>query len=260
MPNIPEYYSSLPPFLELFQSGFPILTYHKIGNRPRGTRLKGLYVKPSLFKKQLEELRRERFSSADLLTATRIQQSNRERAIAITFDDGYANVLENALEAMRDTGFRAIQFLVPDRLGQCNEWDSASGEVREPLMNIAQVKEWLAAGHEIGSHTLTHPFLTKVPLANAREEIVASKKKLEDLFAHEIKHFCYPYGDWNSAVRDLVQECGYTSACTTEAGVNEPRISPFQLKRFTARYRSRSWKNFRDDAARLFRKLVVISI
>ena len=77
----------------------------------------------------------------------------------------------------------------------------------------------------------------------ARAEIFASKKKLEDLFGRSIEHFCYPYGDWNSVVRDWVMEAGYSTASTTDFGVNTSETSSFTLKRITARYRTRSLKS-----------------
>ena len=234
-------YSSLPRFRKFFQTGTPVLTYHKVGPRPFGARLKGLYLSRRLFTKQMLELREAGFTSGSLLDCTQQKKEN-ERRIVITFDDGYTNVLENALEPLAQANLKAIQFLLPNLLGKCNEWDLSSGEVREPLMDAAQVREWLAAGHEIGSHTLTHPFLTRLPLETAREEITASKKKLEDLFGRPIEHFCYPYGDWNPAVRDLVMEAGYRTACTVDFGINTPETPRFELKRVTARYPSRSWK------------------
>ena len=109
--------------------------------------------------------------------------------------------------------------------------------------DAVQVHEWMAAGHEIGAHTCTHPWLTRIPLAEAREEIFASKARLEDLFGSPVRHFCYPYGDWNPAVRDLVVEAGYATACTTEPGLNRPEGDPFRLRRLTARYASRNWAN-----------------
>jgi peptidoglycan/xylan/chitin deacetylase (PgdA/CDA1 family) len=106
-------------------------------------------------------------------------------------------------------------------------------------MDEAAVREWLSAGQKIGSHTKTHPWLTHISVAEAREEIRGSKKSLEDKFGVAIDHFCYPYGDWNESVRDLVVEAGYKTACTTTSGVNTPADSSFELKRFTARYPSR---------------------
>jgi peptidoglycan/xylan/chitin deacetylase (PgdA/CDA1 family) len=96
----------------------------------------------------------------------------------------------------------------------------------------------LAAGHQIGSHTLTHPHLTQLPIGRAREEITSSRKKLEDLFQRPVDHFCYPYGDWKPAVRDLVAEAGYRTATTVDFGVNPPGADALGLKRVTARYAS----------------------
>src|SRR5207245_147749 len=110
------------------------------------------------------------------------------------------------------SAFTAIQFLPADFLGRRNEWDVGLGEAPEAIMDAAQVREWLAAGHDIGSHSLTHPFLTRLPPAQAREEISASRKKLEDLFGRPVEHFCYPYGDWDEPVRDLVEQAGYRTA------------------------------------------------
>jgi len=242
-PPPPDYYSSLAPFRERFEQGNSILTYHKLGPRPRGVRLKGLYLPAGLFRQQLEELKAAGFASGDLSDCAGPLQPRR---IVLTFDDGYVNVLRYALEPLSQTGFKAFQFLPANLLGRGNQWDVAVGEAPEAIMGAGQVREWLAAGHDIGSHTLDHPFLTKLSAAAAREQIVSSKKKLEDLFGMAIEHFCYPYGDWNYAVRDLVVAAGYRTACTTDAGVNLPADSPFELKRFTARYPTRNWTWVRD--------------
>ncbi len=244
--SLPKYYSALAPFLDLFDQGNPILTYHKLGPRPRRVRLKGLYVSAALFRRQLEELRAAGFTNGSLAACAGPRDGRR---IVITFDDGYVNVLRHGLAPLAATGFRAVQFLVADRLGRHNEWDVPFGEAPEPIMDAAQVRDWLAAGHDIGSHTLTHPSLVRVPLDQAREEIVASKQKLEDLFGRPIEHFCYPYGGWNRAMRDLVVAAGYRTACVTASGVNTAATDPFALQRFTARYPSRNAKEFRRRLA-----------
>jgi peptidoglycan/xylan/chitin deacetylase (PgdA/CDA1 family) len=236
--DLSAYYSGLAPFGKAFTQGHPILTYHKLGPRPGRVRLKGLYVSSELFARQMEELRADGFKSGSLAT----WDANISKRVIITFDDGYVNVLRYGLEPLMKAKLKAIQFLPANLLGRCNEWDVSLGEAREPIMDADQVREWIAAGHDIGSHSLTHPYLTKLPPDRAREEIGASRKKLEDLFARPIEHFCYPYGDWNEPVRDLVQEAGYKTACTTDAGLNTSTDSPFTLKRFTARYPSRSLK------------------
>ncbi len=233
------YYSRLAPFASVFAQGNPILTYHKLGPRPGRVRLKGMYLSQRLFRRQLEELRAAGFANGSIENCAGPKNGQR---IVITFDDGYVNVLRHGLAPLADTGFRALQFVVADLLGKQNEWDIALGEAPEPMMDAAQIKDWLAAGHDLGSHTLTHPYLSKLPVHKAREELTASKKKLEDLFGRPVVHVCYPYGDWSPAVRDLVAEAGYHTACTTEPGVNTAADSPFALKRFTARYPSRNLK------------------
>ena len=162
----------------------------------------------------------------------------------LTFDDGFRDVFENALPVLWEHRFAAIQFLVADLLGQTNEWQQRAGDIAEPLMDESQVREWLAAGQEIGAHTRTHPWLTKIPKAAAREEIFASKKSLEDRFGIRVDHFCYPYGDWNEEVRDQVIAAGYLTACTTQTGVNAPGSPPYELRRFTARYPTRNLETF----------------
>ncbi len=247
-----SYYHSLKPFRELFRTGLPVLTYHKLGPRPRSVRIKGLYVSDKLFARQLSELRAAGFTtppSADLLP---IQYTSRNK-IVLTFDDGYANVLRYGLLPLAENKFHAVQFMVADFIGKTNLWDRDAGEVSELLLDTTQIREWLAAGHEIGSHTLTHQSLTRIPRRQAREEISSSKKKLEDLFGHPVSYFCYPYGDWNDAIRDMVIETGYSAAFTTTAGINTATDSPFALKRFTARYPSRSikaiWSRLRSQTS-----------
>lgn len=241
--GLPGHYTSLRPFADWFgRGGGPALMYHKLGPRPAGVRLKGLYVGAKLFQRQVAELAKAGFRPAGPGELVE-RHPPRAKLIALTFDDGFENVLRLGVPVLRAHGFTAIQYLVAGLLGRTNEWEQREGEVPERLMNAAQVRDWLAAGHDIGAHTCTHPRLTQVPPDQAREEIVAGKRKLEDLFGRPIRHFCYPYGDWNPAVRDLVQAAGYETACTSGPGINLPGADRLTLKRFMARYRSRNWAN-----------------
>src|SRR5947208_3254568 len=90
------YYHSLRPFKALFSTGLPILTSHKLGPRPRQTRLKGLYLSQRLFVRQLAELRQAGFQSISLgQWQSRANITNRQ--IVLTFDDGFRNVMEFGL-------------------------------------------------------------------------------------------------------------------------------------------------------------------
>jgi peptidoglycan/xylan/chitin deacetylase (PgdA/CDA1 family) len=237
----PHYYSRLAPFEALFLTGNPILTYHHVGPSRRGARIKGLYASPILFGRQMAELTAAGFSTAPLRDIHTTANPGRPR-VFLTFDDGFRDVFEHALPLLCQHHFYAIQFLVAGLLGKSNEWQQRAGDIAEPLMDEAQVKDWLASGQEIGSHTQTHPHLTQLSPSAAREEITASKKHLEDRFSVPVEHFCYPYGDWNDSVRDLVEAAGYKTACTTITGINLPGNAPFSLKRITVRYPTRSLK------------------
>ena len=187
-------------------------------------------MEPRTFEKQLGALRQAGFSSASLDDLAR-PGAPLSKAAVITFDDGFANVFSNALKSLLKHGFGATQFIVVDMIGKQNEWDVKHGHPPEALMDHSQIREWIAAGHSIGSHTLTHRNLTRLTCAEAREQIAGSKKKLEDLFQTEIRHFCYPHGRWNQSLRDMVEEAGYQTACTTAFGVNSPQVPPLELRR-----------------------------
>lgn len=236
------YFAELAPFRRLFSSGLPVLCYHKIGTKPPGAKVKGGYMSAALFTRQMMQLREEGYTSVSPRGPAGTGSTPRE--IVLTFDDGSLSVLENAVGPMADAGYRAINYLVSDLLGSVNQWDVAWGEVPDRLMDDAQIREWMAAGHEIGAHTRTHPRLSRLPPAQAREEIAGSKKSLEDRFGVSVRHFCYPYGDHSPTVRSMVEEAGFETAVTVEPGVWRPATDRFLIPRIAARPYSRNLRNF----------------
>ena len=210
--------------------GVPVFAYHQLASPPPGAADPFLYVSPRRFEAQLAALRQAGWTCAplaDTLTAG----DNAARKAVVTFDDGLASVLEHALPPLARHQFRALEFLVAGLLGRRNEWDIAKGDVPEKLMDAAQVRDWLAAGHDIGSHSMTHRNLRHLDPAAAREEIAGSKRALEDLFGVPVAHFCYPYGRWNDAARDLAGEAGYHTASTLRFGVNTCQTPRLELRR-----------------------------
>jgi peptidoglycan/xylan/chitin deacetylase (PgdA/CDA1 family) len=240
-----------PVQLRLARQGVPVFAYHKIAPPPSKTLDPFLYVSPKEFDKQLQLLKREGFSSADLDEMPSAQSERKPRTV-ITFDDGCRNAFQNSMEPLARHGFRAIQFLVANYLGRTNDWDTAKGDSNEPLMDEQQVRDWLAAGHKIGSHTLNHPNLRHVSGAQARQEITDSKKSLEDRFGVAVRHFCYPYGSWNETVRDFVIGAGYSTACTMQFGVVKENMPRFELRRIIP---LSSGELLRKCRHRLWRKL-----
>ena len=211
--------------------GAPVFTYHKIGIPPAGSRDPFLYVSPQFFNQQLRGLREAGYSHESLDHIFPIKSSP---SVVLTFDDGFSNVIEKGLEVLAQNQFHAIQFLVAGALGGQNAWDVAKTILPlgflQPLAK-SQVKQWLAAGHQIGSHSMSHRNLKKLGETDLREEIFGSKKLLQDQFGVEVRHFCYPFGGYNARVKDLVQEAGYQTASTVLFGVNDAQTSKLELKR-----------------------------
>lgn len=88
-----------------------------------------------------------------------------------------------------------------------------------------------AAGHEIGSHSHSHPLLPGCGDAELERELELSKRALERALGAEIDSFCYPNGDWDPRVRDAVHKAGYARAVTTAHGWNARGDSDFTLRR-----------------------------
>jgi peptidoglycan/xylan/chitin deacetylase (PgdA/CDA1 family) len=214
----------------LLQGDWSVFVFHKVAPAPAQTRDRFDYQTPARFAERLGALRAAGLIPAaldDLPT-----ELNRGAGrFSVTFDDGYAHVMENVLPALRQQNIRALQFIVAGKLGGRNDWDIAKGDVAEPLMDAAQIRDWLAAGQGIGSHSLSHPNLRKISRDQAREEIIASRKRLEDLFNVPVRHFCYPYGSYDAAIQDMVREAGYVTACTMKHGFNLAGADVFQLLR-----------------------------
>ena len=217
----------------MFDDGVVLLMYHKIAAAPLATGLPVLYVSGQDFDRQMGELTAAGLACVPYGEA-RAAIDGGQRAFCLTFDDGFCNVFDHALPVLQRRSLRAIQFIVAGQIGGTDAWDRAIGEPPLPLMDEAQIRDWLAAGQEIGSHTLTHPHLPALSREQARGEIFDSKKRLEDRFGVPIRHFCYPYGDYNEAVRDLVAEAGYETAPTVRTGANRPGVPPLELLRVMA--------------------------
>jgi peptidoglycan/xylan/chitin deacetylase (PgdA/CDA1 family) len=224
--------TSLPDWTE----GLLGLMYHAVESPPLFHSYRGLYVEPSLLEHQLRELVTDGVTFISLTDWIERGPSPGRQAF-ITFDDGFLDLRENALPVLNRLGLSAITYVVAENIGGTNAWDANIGAQVRPLMSRADLLAWQEAGQEIGSHTLTHARLTQVPLAQARAEIFDSRKKLEDLAGRPVRHFCYPYGDLNPAIRDLVGEAGYVTATTTKPGFNGPGTDPLLMHRFAALHR-----------------------
>lgn len=111
-----------------------------------------------------------------------------------------------------------------ERLSWIKYFESISGGPSQPswdgMMNWKQLKELINKGHEIGSHSVSHPILPLCSEIQLFNEIVQSKKIIENKVDLPISSFCYPNGSENNLVTNLVKQAGYKQAVTTKWGEN----------------------------------------
>lgn len=215
--------------------------YHNIANPPAEAGLKGLYVCPSMFRFQMWYLKIAGFTVVPLheIAGLTERDLSGKKIAALTFDDGYEDFYTNAFPVLGRYGYPATVFVVSGLAGSINAWDEKALSIRKRLMGWDRIKE-LAAFKNVffGSHTITHPFLTKIGKKQAEAEIFGSKQAIEDRIGSPVETFCYPYGDCNGAVKELVREAGYKIAVTTNRGEVRPGDDPLLLRRVLIRRNS----------------------
>lgn len=130
--------------------------------------------------------------------------------VKASFDDGCQLDMRVA-ELLEKYGIKDTTFYIP------SNWESVNYLHGDVPLSISELRS-LASRFTIGSHTINHPMLTRIPFKNAAAEIVISKYKLEKLLGVEITSFCYPRGYANDEIRDIVRK-HYDSARNTLVGV-----------------------------------------
>lgn len=153
------------------------------------------------------------------------------RVVALTFDDAYRDFCDHAEPLLRKFGMTATIFAPSAFLGNYNAWDEDVVGARSPLMSAADARRLAEAGFEIGSHTRTHPFLSRVPPEAVRQELAGSKRDLESVTGRPVTSLCYPYGDANPRVVAEARAAGYATACTVRRGYVRPGDDPLALAR-----------------------------
>lgn len=212
----------------------PILTYHSL-DRSGSV----ISVAPETFAHQIAILRDQGFQGirlSDLLSAWDGKTTLPVRPIVITFDDGFANVLESGVPVLENAGFTATIFPVAGYTGQTNNWPSRPSNIPHmPLLTWADLRELAKRGFEIGGHTLTHMPLPCLTADEMKREIVQSKHLLEGRLARPVTTFAYPYGLISSASRRIVAE-HYRGAGGVKLGVAHPQDDRYLLKRVDVYY------------------------
>jgi peptidoglycan/xylan/chitin deacetylase (PgdA/CDA1 family) len=181
---------------------------------------------PAAFERQLLELRRRHYrfiSLAELVNELNHGKQERQDSVVVTFDDGWMDNYEFAFPVLQKLGITATFFVISEHVRQ-----GASDAKR---MGLAELKHLVQEGFTIGTHTRTHPDLTRIAPEAAREEIAGCKADVEQATGVPVEFFAYPGGAFNRNVAQLTREAGYKAACCILGPKRNDASSLFWLHR-----------------------------
>jgi peptidoglycan/xylan/chitin deacetylase (PgdA/CDA1 family) len=219
----------------------PILTYHRLlaGDPTRLADPKRIAVSQEQFHRHVRWLKRFGYRTVrleDYVGRLKAGESIPGRTFAITFDDGYEEVLTLGLPVLQELDCTATVFAVPGEAQ--NRWDGGGAR----LMDADQLRRWHKAGMGVGAHTLHHPHLTQVGSATAQRELVECKRILETWLGTPITLLAYPYGESDASIDRLAREAGYQAAFATDRASAEHSRNLYRLRRPVIFPRNTVWE------------------
>jgi len=141
------------------------------------------------------------------------------KTIAISFDDGFEDIYENAFSILKYYHFPATIFMASSFIGT------------KGYLTLGQLKEMQKYGIDVASHTRTHFYLPEANQEELRKEIFGSKVDLENKLGTVINLFCYPAGGRNVAIMGLVKNAGYMGACVSNKAGPINKSNLFEIRR-----------------------------
>ena len=210
-----------------------------------------LAVTREQFTDQLEHLKRRGFRGVTFAEAA-TQPEGPSGRVAITFDDSYRSMFENAFPILESMGFTATVFVPTDYMGSeepmswsgIEQW-SSSPHARELMpTSWAELEQLRDAGWEIASHTCSHPYLPELGDAELLRELTESRARLRELLGTAGRTVAYPFGAEDSRVREAARAAGYEAAAGMRPGPPSrwcwPRVGIYPVDGMTARFRLKS--------------------
>ncbi|MCM8818098.1 MAG: polysaccharide deacetylase family protein [Candidatus Omnitrophica bacterium] len=204
-----------------------ILAYHRINPYYKED---VLTVNLDNFKQQINYLISKNFEFLSMEEYIELKE-NLNSKVVITFDDGFSDNFYFAFEILSKFNIKPLIFLIVNYINTDKIFSRYKDREKDRFLNWKEINEMLEYGVEFGSHTLTHPHLTQIPEEKAKEEIFISKKIIEDKIGKEVKFFCYPYGEFNEKIIEIVKMAGYKSAVVTPKKYRKIQNSIFAMKR-----------------------------
>lgn len=194
-----------------------VLCYHAVHPDWPAT----LSVRPDAFERQVTHLVERGYRGATFTDALRGTRGR--RTLVVTFDDGFRSVVERAKPILDRYDLPGTLYVPTDWPGRTDpmtwpgieQWLGTPHEPQLQSLDWDALRELTAAGWEIGSHTCSHPHLTRVTEdAELDRELVASRAVLERELDRPCSSLAYPYGDVDARVEAAAKRAGYAAACT----------------------------------------------
>lgn len=226
-----------------------ILMYHHVGPFERPERQLGLYCHFDQFARQMQSLVQARLDVISLDQAVSALQGHEHLVrpgIVLTFDDALQNFHDYAWPVLRRYALPATVFAVSDLVGDRARWMHNPLPGSDRLMDNATLRYLARQGVTIGAHSATHPHLSQLDHDQRDSQIRHVKQDLEDMLGQEIRHFAYPFGDYDEDICDRVRRAGFVSAVATQRARADQAGDIYKLPREGISYK--------DGAMRFFHK------
>jgi len=206
-----------------------VLIYHAIGDGPW-----------SVSEKEFEQQMLFLATNSQVVSLKQLINNELETGlqVAITFDDGYESVYDLALPIMEKHGITATVYLNTGMIDESRNNDSIPEQGHyqgEKFMTWPQVRKLVEKKWNIGSHGVQHYDLTKMDVADVNHELKQSKQDIEQKLKISCTDFSYTWGHYNTEVKNLVAEAGYSSSVSGEHGPLEEDSSQFAIPRVDIR-------------------------
>jgi peptidoglycan/xylan/chitin deacetylase (PgdA/CDA1 family) len=152
--------------------------------------------------------------------------------VVVTFDDGYLDNLSHALPVLKKYQIPATIFITTyfcEQTVRHSRYAAESGRLHLTWKEVDQLLK--VPGITIGSHTLSHPYLSRLGNEESWQEISDSRQIIQSRIGLAAQYFCYPSGDYGIREITNVLKAGYTAAVTVTPGVNRLTTPLLELRR-----------------------------
>jgi peptidoglycan/xylan/chitin deacetylase (PgdA/CDA1 family) len=210
-----------------------IITYHAVA-----AARSPLCVDPGLFAAHADVIAESGMRSVTVRElAGALAEGVVENTVCITFDDGFASIVEHAAPLLEERDLTATVFCVAGHLGGTNDWPSArDGGYRSRLADASALSALASRGFEVGSHGMEHAPLAGASEAVLRREVSESRAALAHELGSHVTSYAYPYGALPGASALRLVGRTYGAACTTSLRTVSAGDDPHLLPRVDAHY------------------------